>query len=251
MKNILLPSFALAMALSSMAAEPADEIKAAAKALSHKANYTWKSESRVSGVPFNPGPTIGKTEKNGFTVLSQEINGQTIQAVLKGTNGVVKTDDGWLSARELSQPGGGEGGGFNPLRMMGRLLLTAKSPSQQIENLVEKAKELKKDAAGVISGNLTPEDAKEMMSFGRRGRPGSGSGGGASSPPDAKGSLKVWLKNGVPAKYELTLSGTISFGGEERAIERLTIVEIEDVGTTQVQVPEGAREKLTGGDTKP
>lgn len=251
MKIVLFPSFAIAVALSSIAAEPGDEIKAAARALSDQANYTWKSESRVSGVPFNPGPTIGKTEKNGFTVLSQEINGATIQAVLKGTNGVVKTEEGWLSVSELSRPGGGERGGFNLLRMMGRLLLSSKNPSQQIENLIEKATALKKDATGVISGHLTPDEAKEMMSFGRRGRPGSDRGGGASDAPDTKGSLKVWLKDGVLAKYELTLSGTISFGGEERAIERLTIVEIEDVGTTQVQVPEGARNKLPGGDTKP
>jgi hypothetical protein len=88
MKKILLPICALMLALSLVAAEPGDEIKAAAKALSNKANYSWKSESRVSGMPFNPGRPSAKGEKDGFTVLTQEINGETIQAVLKGTNGV-------------------------------------------------------------------------------------------------------------------------------------------------------------------
>jgi hypothetical protein len=233
------------------AAEPRDEIKAAAKALSGKANYTWKSDSQIAGMPFNPGPTVGKTEKSGFTVLSQEIRGEIIEAVLKETNGVVKTDEGWMFASELFGPGRGAGdvGGLNPARIMGRLLLSSKNPAEQIENILEKIQEAKKDGAGVVSGNLTAEGAKELMSFGRRRRPGAnGANGGAE---EAKGSVKVWMKDGVLARYELFLSGTISFGGEERAIERTTTVEIKEVGTTRVQVPDAARQKLLGGSSKP
>jgi len=79
-------------------------------------------------------------------------------------------------------------------------------------------------------------------------RVGQTKGGGDTAPPEpknAKGSVKFWLKDGQLAKYEYKVSGTITFNGEDRDIERTTSVEIKDVGKTKVEVPEGAKKKLT------
>jgi hypothetical protein len=79
------------------------------------------------------------------------------------------------------------------------------------------------------------------MSFGGRG-----GGGGQNAPTvaDPKGSLKVWLKDGLPTKYEVTVSGKMTFGQREIAINRTTTTEIKDVGTTKVEVAEEAKAKL-------
>jgi hypothetical protein len=81
--------------------------------------------------------------------------------------------------------------------------------------------------------------AKELLTFcGRRG-------GNAPEPKNAKGSVKFWVKDGLLAKYELKLQGTMNFNGEDRDIDRTTTVEFKDVGTTKVDVPEAAKKKLS------
>ena len=57
--------------------------------------------------------------------------------------------------------------------------------------------------------------------------------------------MKFWLKDGLLSKYEVKLSGTISFNGEDRDVVRTTTVEIKDVGTAKLDIPEAARKKLS------
>jgi hypothetical protein len=115
-----------------------------------------------------------------------------------------------------------------------------KAPAAEIEDLVSKAQEIKKDG-DVFSGDLTEDGAKALLSagFGRRG--------GQTPPPatDAKGSVKFWVKDGILTKYESKVSGKREFNGEVRDIVRTTTVEIKDVGTTKLDVPEEAKKKLS------
>ena len=88
------------------------------------------------------------------------------------------------------------------------------------------------------TGDLTEEGAKEMLSFRPRG------GGEAPTVSDAKGSVKFWLKDGALTKYEFKLKGKMDFGGNEFPNDRTTTVEIKDVNSTKVEVPEAAKKKL-------
>jgi len=81
---------------------------------------------------------------------------------------------------------------------------------------------------------------KELLTFGPR--PGGGNG---STPSNAKGSVKFWVKDGVLAKYQFKVQGTMSFNGNDVDIDRTTTVEIKDVGSTTVEVPEAAKKKLS------
>ena len=54
------------------------------------------------------------------------------------------------------------------------------------------------------------------------------------------------MKDGQLAKYEYKVTGTINFGGEDRDVERTTTVEIKEVGTTKIEVPEDAKKKMAG-----
>ncbi len=74
--------------------------------------------------------------------------------------------------------------------------------------------------------------------------------GGRAMPngPDisgAKGSVKFWVKDGVLSKYEVKVQGKVSFNGNDRDIDRTTKIEIKDVGTTQIEVPDDAKQKLS------
>ena len=58
------------------------------------------------------------------------------------------------------------------------------------------------------------------------------------------GSVTFWVTDGKLVKYEFHVSGTISFNGNDRDIDRTTTVVISDVGTTKISVPDEAKKKL-------
>ncbi|MGI8601634.1 MAG: hypothetical protein ACR2OZ_01410 [Verrucomicrobiales bacterium] len=244
MKLPILIGLALAAApLLAADANPKDEIKAAAKKLAEAANYSWKSTPQSSGSGqgggrFRAGPTEGKTEKDGFTWLSMSRGESTTEAAIKGGKAAVKTEEGWKTTQELSE-GSQEGDRRNRGRFLGRMLENYKAPVQQAEDLLAKAKELKKADDG-YSGDLTEEGVKELLTFGGRRRDGSE----APAPTNAKGSVKFWVKDGVLAKYEFKVQGTANFGGNDVDIDRTTVVEVKDVGSTKVEVPAEAKAKL-------
>ena len=234
-KTILLCTTAL-LAGSLFAADPSpkDDLKAAAKKLGD--NYSWKgSVENAGGGGFGAGPTEGRTA-GGTTWLSMTRRDTTTEAVLLGNKGAVKTQDGWQSLADAAKDDGG--GGFNPTRFLALRLQNYKTPAAEAADLADKAKELKKDGE-VISSDLTADGAKSLLAF---RLPGGGDGPEVSNP---KGTVKFWVKDGSLTKYQFKVQGTVSFGGNDREVDRTTTVEIKDVGTTKVEVPEGAKKKLS------
>jgi len=242
-KNILFGAVFL-MAGSLLAADTKDEVTAAAKKLADT-SYSWKvTQDMGANAQFTPGPVEGKADKD-LTWLSTSFGDNTSIGLVKGAKVVLKTDEGWKTADEL---GGGDGG-FNPSTFMVTRLQNLKAPSAELQELVSKAGTLKKEG-DVISGDLTKEGAESLLSFGFGGRrggrgPGGGGPGGARpAPKDAKGTLKIWLKDGAIAKYETKVTGKVDRQGEEMEMERNTTTEIKDVGTTKIEVPDEAKKKL-------
>jgi hypothetical protein len=241
-KTLLFGALALlASPLFAADAGPKDDVIGAAKKLAEKGNYSWKTSIENAGGGGGGrggrggGPTEGKTEKDGFTVLSMTRGENTIQSVLKGGKGAIKTQDGWKSLTEAVDDQDRQ----NPARFTARMLQNFKAPSAQAEELVGKTKELKKDG-DVYSGDLTQEGAKALLTLG-----GGRGGGGNSTVSNAKGSAKFWIKDGVLSKYQYNVKGTVSFNGNDREQDRTTTVEIKDIGSTKVEVPEDAKKKLS------
>lgn len=232
-KQILCLALATA-SLSLFAADAKEEVTAAAKKLGDAANYSWKTTVVVpESAQFKPGPTDGKTEKGGFTYIKSSFGDNTAEAVIKGDKSAFINRDGeWQLAGE-GQGGGGGGGG------RGGFLRNTRVPAVQAAEIAAGVKELKKEGDAYV-GDLTEEAAKTLMRF-RRG------GGGNEPPPisNAKGSAKFWFKDGALTKYELKLSGKMEINGNDVDMDRTSTVEIKDVGTTKVEVPEAAKQKLS------
>ncbi len=227
----------LAASVMGADAGPAAEVKAAAAALGIQANYTWRATVEVpADSRFKPGPTDGKTEKGGYTTLSFEFGDTTTEAVKKGTNGAVKTDEGWKSLSEAMKDDGN--GGFNPTLFIARMVQNYKVPAVEAASLAEAAKELNQDA-NVISGDLTEAGAKDLLTF-RRGR-NAGDGPTVANP---KGSVKFWIQDGKLVKYQYHVQGTVSFNGNDRDVDRTTTVEIKDVNSTRIDVPDDVKKLL-------
>jgi hypothetical protein len=236
MKIPKLIAFAIASILAApvFAAESSkDDVINAAKKLDQAANYSWKTTVVVpEDARFKPGPSEGKTEKEGLTHITMSFMNNTMEAVIKGEKGAATTQDGaWKSGEELQNEEG-------PGRWLGMMLRSMKPPAKQALDLAGFAKELKQEG-DAYSGALTEEGATTLQRFGRRG----GEGGPAVANPS--GSVKFWVKDGLLTKYEFHVKGTMKFNENEIQNDRKTTVEIKDVGTTKVNIPEEAKKKLS------
>lgn len=209
-----------------MAADPTpnDDIAGAAKRLADKPNYSWKLTTVVpESMPFKPGPTEGKTEKDGFSQVTLSFGDNLTEVVLKGDNGVIANQEGeWKTRAELANAEGRE-------RFQAAMLRGVKIPAPHIKELLEGVKELKKEG-NVYSGDLSAEGVKKQFTFGE--------------PKNPKGSVKFWLKDGDVFKYEVKVSATMEFNGNGFDASRTMTTELKDVGSTKVSAPEAARKKL-------
>jgi hypothetical protein len=236
MKSLIMLTITLAASTPLLAADSTGQadVKSAAQKLAAADNYSWTTTTESP--QFSPGPSHGKTEKSGYTYVDFSMQDNTIEAVVKGEKGAIKTEDGWQSLADAAKDNGE--GGFNPRMMMARRMQNFKAPAAQAEEIAGKTKTLAK-SDNAWSGDLTEEGAKSLMTFGRRG------GGQAPAISNAKGSVKFWIKDGVLTKYQLKVQGTINRNGEDMDIDRTTTVEIKDVGATKVTVPEEAKKKMS------
>jgi hypothetical protein len=236
---ITLSALAALGSTTTWAGEAEDKLSDAVKKLADAANYTWTSSTEISGAPMRLSPTTGKTEKGGFTHLATEAFDNSIEVVRKGTNGVIKiADEPWKSPSELPEPnfGGGMPDPASMGAMFGRRLMAARTPSDDIEAALKRMKPLKIESDG-ISGEFTEQGIQEYLKESRRGRR-------FSEPKNAKGTVRVWIKDGVLVKSVLDTEATMEGPQGEMTMQTITTTEVKDVGTTKVVVPEDAKKKL-------
>jgi hypothetical protein len=203
---------------------PAEQVAAAAKKLGEQSNYSWKSTVTVpESAPFKPGPTEGKTEKDGFTYLTMSFGDNLTEAVKKGENAAVTDMEGtWKLASELEKEDG-------PGRFLGVMVKSLKAPAAQILDLIAAARELTKEG-DTYTAQMSEEGVKKQFRFGE--------------PKNPKGSMKFWLKDGMVTKYETKVEAKMEFNGNEFDASRTTTTEISNVGNTKVNIPSDAKKKL-------
>ena len=100
---------------------------------------------------------------------------------------------------------------------------------------------------GALSRNGQPvEQGAQRAQDGQSSQGGQGAQGGQGNGPEvsnAKGEVKLWVTDGVLSKYKVHVTGTVSFNGNDREVDRTTTTEIKDVGSTKLDVPAEAKAK--------
>lgn len=228
MKKNLLAIAACAVTLTLPAAEttPKADIVAATKKLDAKPNYSWTTTTVVpESTPFKPGPSAGKAIQGGLAYFNFTFGDNTTEVYLQGeTNAIGSAAGGWQTAKELENDDG-------PGRFTSFLVRNFKAPVAQAEELVEAAKELKKEGESYAS-DLTEDGAKKQFRW--------------RNVTEPKGSVKFWIKDGQLQKFQYKLTGKVDFNGNEIDVDRETTVEIKDVGTTKLELPEAVKKKWSG-----
>jgi hypothetical protein len=233
MKPVFLSIALLSSAVLWAADSTKDEVKAAAQKLAAAPNYSWRTTVETGpNSRFRPGPTEGKTEKDGYTFLSMVRGDNTIEAALKNNKAAFKREGEWQLTSEVTEDNGGA-------RFLARALENYKTPALDAQELASKVKDLKKDGDS-YKGDLPADTVKDLMFF-RGRRPG----GDTPEPGNPKGWVKFWVKDGQLVKYEYNVQGTVNFNGNDVEVDRTSTIEIKDVGTTKVTVPEDAKKKLS------
>jgi hypothetical protein len=127
--NLLISAVLLAAGtLLAAEADSKDAVTNAAKKLAEQNNYSWKTTVEAAGGSggggrggFRMGPTEGKTEKNGYTLLTMTRGENSVRAVLKGEKGAIRSSEGWQSLSEAAEDQGGGGGNRGRLSAMQRV----------------------------------------------------------------------------------------------------------------------------------
>jgi len=234
------------LALSSVSAYAGDQedITAAVQKIADAGSYSWTTTTATQGGGFNRGPVEGKTQKDGLTWVSGSMRDTKYEFLIKGDKVAIKTEDGWKTPAEATA--NDDQGGPSPARFMAMFASNFRTPVQQAQANIGKLQNIQKTDDG-YTADLTPDAAKELLSF--RRRPTTNPDDNANTPQidvsNAKGSLKMSCKDGNLAKFELHLTGSISFnGGDPRDVDRTMTTEFKDVGSTTVDVPDDAKAKL-------
>jgi hypothetical protein len=165
---------------------------------------------------------------------------------MKGDKGAIKTTNGWQTFDEASaapaDDGNGGGFPFNPNMMVVNSARNTKAPAVEAKELLGLVKSIAL-ADGVYSGELTEAGAKTRLT--PAPNPMFGGGGDGPEITGAKGSVKFWVKDGVLVKYQYNLKGSMDMMGNPMDIDHTTGVEIKDIGTTKIVVPDEAKKKIS------
>jgi hypothetical protein len=212
-----------------------DDIQAGLQKLSDSPNYTWKTT--VEG-GFGAGDTTGKTQKDGLTSLSISRQDNTFEVIIQGTKAAIKTDDGWKTPSELANADNG-GGGPSPERFMAMMVQNFKTPVATALDMTGKLENVKKTDDG-YTADLSEDAAKQLLTF-RRRRDANAPAPEITNP---KASVTIWIKDGVVTKLQSHVTGTVTFNGNDRDVDRTSTTEFTDVGSTTITVPDDAKAKL-------
>jgi hypothetical protein len=56
--------------------------------------------------------------------------------------------------------------------------------------------------------------------------------------------VKFWIQDGALTKYEINIQGKVTAGDRGTDVNRTTTIEIKDVGTTKLELPDKAKQKM-------
>jgi hypothetical protein len=220
-----------------VSASPQDALVAASRQLGEAANYTWSSSSQEAGGGASPlaslGTIEGRAEKGGIIYLHFSMGDILIEVFRDGPKAAAQVQTGgWHPLDEIAKLGG------TPAAIV-RSIRVYRAPADEFARLAQNVTDLKQ-VDGAVAGGLKEDVVKELLLFGTRSRQGK-----EPEATGAKGSVRFWTTNGRLTKYEVRIQGKVTEGDRESNINRVTTVQIKNTGSTKLEVPPDARQKMT------
>lgn len=223
----------ITMMLTAMLALQSDELAEAAKKTAASESYTFKTELKAGKGKNQPGAIEGRFQKDQPLALKAG----AAEGFKKAGAIVYKDGEEWKRLEKAAK-------GEKKQQPTAAAFASIKLPHEEIENFeknfekVEKAAEKDKDCT-LWTGTLTPTAAHTLVSTGSKAE--------GKTTATYTGTAKVWVNaQGAVVRYEIVshMKGENKKGPVESDITKT--VEISEVGSTKVEVPEAAKKLLDG-----
>lgn len=228
----------LALALPSIgarAADPAAQVASAAEKLAAAESYAWKTLTQTGQSGSRAGQFEGSATKAGLIHLSSISADPGAEAYLMNGKGALKREGLWQTLGEAAQSTNTQAGAG---RWVGRMLQSYKAPAAEAAELAAKSTSLRRDN-DAIAGILSGDAVRAIIS-----RWGVRVGDAEMQISDARGLIKFWVRDGLLTKYEYRVYAVLGLEGSRRTVDRTITVELDQIGTAKVDLPEEARQKL-------
>lgn len=265
--------FALVSGVGRLAAGPVDDGIVAAMSLSERPNYSWLAVVDDDARSYE---IKGQTSQEGFTRvrmpvinairrrLGRETTDNVVDAIYHGNvDCVFATDTGWKRLSELPppetrklepllRPGGVRGLGLvgvmepkppkvdeeNEPQAFSNLQPGISRPHEEIGVIVSSGTNWRAEGDS-LSGTLTELGVQLLLV--RDGHP-------EITPEGGNGTFTIWIRDGLVYRYKVRLSGVLAIktskGTRRLSIKQNTTTLIQNVGSTDVKVPEEVRQRF-------
>lgn len=268
MKLRVFAFFALALVGFDAHAGSTDAVIVAAMRLSEEPNYRWTTSVVDDARTYE---IHGQTTSSGFTRvkmpmvssvrrrLGRSVTDTEIEAIFKGNvKCVLATEEGWLTPDELPPPVERPPADGLPTGVLAGILGTT-PPPRPVKKEPDSYSNLQlgisppHEELGVIVTSHLEMTVNGDTATGVLNNVGAQlllvrDGQREISPLEATGSFKLWLRDGVVTRYQLQLDGVLSIatpaGRKQIRVRQNTDTSIKAIGTTVVDVPLEARQKL-------
>ncbi len=208
--------------------------KAAAKA-AEMTNYSYKTTTITEGLGKGgvgkPVVIEVKIEKD----KPWQLKAGGAEQFKQGEKVIVKEGDAWKEMAKPEKPADGSKPDRKAMAI-NMALRGLKAPHEQVKDIGTKIKDVKRedsDGGACYSGELTEDAAKEF------GAIQTGKGGNKGPSFKVTGSVKVFVNGeGSITKLEIVTEGKGTVKDQEMTVKQTKTIEISEVGSTKVEVPE-------------
>jgi len=230
--------FVAMLALGLWEAQAADlsgQVVKAASRLAAASGYAWKTFTQTGQGGLRAGQFEGRATREGVVYLSSISVEPGAEAYLKDGKGVIRRLGVWETLKEAALSTNTQAGA---MRWLGRMLQSYQAPAAEATELATRSTNLRRESEA-ITGILTEEAVRGII-----GRWGVRVGDAEPQVSEPRGVVKFWVQDGVLTRYEYRVSAVLALDGNRKNVDRTTTVELEQIGSATVELPEEARAKL-------
>ena len=217
------------------------EVEQALQKLAAAENFSWVAmtiEELDGKDPKLADSVEGRSIKGGWSRLARPKTKKTTEAFLKGERLALLTPQGWKSV-DVKEVAPGAAKPPKEIRPA-QDLLHARNPLAGARFLLGRLTELERRENGLCSGRVAPLNVPILLEH--------AAAAGHKIPGFEEPQLRVnfRISDGVLASYELVVSGRNTKAKKGQIVQSLIsmAVDFTDVGTTTLEVPDGARKLL-------
>jgi hypothetical protein len=226
----------LASFLRPVCAEPPNPVREAIDRLQAIENYSWSRAFETPGAPFTLAPASGWRTEGGHVTHEIRATTSLLQTVTLKNRAVGNAGAGWKALPDLVAAKGAHTSTWIELA-------SYRSPGEELTRIWPATANPPAEADGAYVTAIDSGEALAAVTQLLRNRGPQRLGQAPPAVSNPSGTLRIWLKEGLPQKYVLTVAGSVALPFGNRQVTKISTVDLTLAGGTNA-VPAEAKAKL-------